>query len=118
MTDVAVHPLQRLSGPEIDAARVTIEKAGLLSPTTRFALLALEEPPKAEVLAHRPGDPVDRRVRAVLLDAATGAVRSVIASISRMEIDSAVDVDPAVDGQPPVLLDELMAVGEIVRADP
>jgi primary-amine oxidase len=113
-----VHPLQRLSGAEIDAARVTIEKAGLLSPTTRFALLALEEPPKAEVLAHRPGNPVDRRVRAVLLDAATGAVRSVVASVSRMEVDSAVDVDPAVDGQPAVLLDEFMAVGDIVRADP
>jgi primary-amine oxidase len=119
MTDVAsrVHPLQRLSGPEIDAARVTIEKAGLLSPTTRFALLALEEPPKAAVLAHQPGDPVDRRVRAVLLDVATGAVRSVVASVTRMEVDSAVDVDPAVDGQPPVLLEELIAVGEIVRAD-
>ena len=118
MTDVAsrAHPLQRLSGAEIDAARVTFEKAGLLSPTTRFAMLALEEPPKDEVLAHRPGDPVDRRVRAVLLDVATGA-RPVGRRVGdpRRRSTRCATIDPAVDGQPPILLEEFIAVDEIVQ---
>ncbi|HEY6593132.1 MAG TPA: primary-amine oxidase [Asanoa sp.] len=113
----ATHPLERLSASEMDRARELFEANGLLTPTTRFALLALEEPAKDEVLAHKPGDPVDRRVRAVLLDVATGTTRSVVASVARMEIDHVVDVDPAVDGQAPILLEEFIAVDEIVKAD-
>jgi primary-amine oxidase len=111
------HPLDRLSADEIRSARQIIEKHGLLSPTTRFALLALDEPPKHEVLAFRPGDPIDRRVRALLLDVATGAARTVVASLTRGVIDTDMAVDPAVDGQPPIMLEELVAVDEIVKAD-
>lgn len=38
----------------------------------RGPALALEEPTRAQVLAFRPGDPVDRRVRVVLMDTTTG----------------------------------------------
>ena len=114
----ATHPLQRLTAEEIDAARRLFSGRGLLDPTTRFALLALEEPAKDTVLAHRPGDPVDRRVRAVLLDVATGRCRSAVASLTRAEIDTLVDIDPAVDGQPPILAEEFGLVDEIVKADP
>jgi primary-amine oxidase len=114
----AVHPLQRLSAGEIDAARELLTGAGLLSPTTRFALLALAEPDKAEVLAHRDGDPVDRRVRAVLLDVATGRSRTVLASLTRGEVDAVTDLDPVIDGQPPILLEEYVLADEIVKADP
>jgi primary-amine oxidase len=111
------HPLDRLSEDEIRLARRVVDTSGRLSPTTRFALMALEEPPKEEVLAFRPGDPIDRRVRVLLLDVATGATRSMVASLTRGAIDTDVAVDPAVDGQPPVLLEDLMAVDEIVKAD-
>jgi primary-amine oxidase len=111
------HPLDRLTAAEIDAARDLFGAQGLLSPTTRFALLALEEPAKDEVLAFRPGDPVDRRVRAVLLDVATGAARAAVASLTRGAVDAVVDLDPAVDGQPPIMLEEFIAVDEIVKAD-
>ena len=60
------HPLRRLSADEIRAAKKLSEDRSLLTPTTRFANLALEEPPKRDVLAFQPGDAVDRRVRAVL----------------------------------------------------
>jgi primary-amine oxidase len=115
---VAAHPLQRLSAEEIEAARALFDRSGLVTPTTRFALLGLEEPSKQTVLDFSNGDPVDRRVRAVLLDVATGSSRIVVASLSRGEIDSTVDVDPAVDGQPPILDEELATVDEIVKADP
>jgi primary-amine oxidase len=111
------HPLQRLSADEIRAARVLLDQHGLIHPTTRFALLGLEEPDKQTVLNYAPGDAVDRRVRAVLLNIDSGRAQLVVASITRSAIDSTVEIDPAVDGQPAVLLEELATVDEIVKAD-
>jgi primary-amine oxidase len=113
----ADHPLSRLSAAEIDSARELLTGAGHVGASTRFASLLLEEPPKAEVLAYA-GGPVDRRVRAVLLDVASGAARIVTASITRGEVDEVVELDPERDGQPPILLEEFIAVDEIVKADP
>ena len=114
---VRSHPLQRLSEGEIRTARALLDQHDLITSTTRFSLLGLEEPDKQAVLDFSVGDSVDRRVRAVLLDIATGRTHIVVASISRGEIDSAVEVDPAVDGQPAILLEELETVDEIVKAD-
>ncbi|GAA2382158.1 primary-amine oxidase [Dactylosporangium salmoneum] len=113
-----MHPLDRLTAEEITVARAVLDKAGLLGPTVRFPFLGLEEPAKDEVLAHRDGDPVDRRVRAVLLDVATGASSTVVASVTRGEVDWQREIDPATDGQPAILLEEFIAVDEIVKADP
>ena len=114
---IPLHPLARLSATEIMTARSILENAGLLTPTTRFALLALEEPSKDVVLVYETGDPVDRKVRAVLLDVATGRSRTVVTSVTRGEVESIVDIDPAVDGQPPIMLEEFIAVDEIVKGD-
>ena len=62
------HPLRRLGAEEIRRARSLLAGRGLVGEHTRFAYLGLEEPPKAEVLAFRDGEEVDRRVRAILLD--------------------------------------------------
>lgn len=113
----ASHPLDRLSAAEILAARTLLQRTGLTTPTTRFAYLALEEPAKAEVLAFRPGDPMDRRVRALLLNVATGETTDVLASVTRQEVDRVTRVDADTDGQPPILLEEFIAVDEIVKAD-
>jgi primary-amine oxidase len=112
-----VHPLQRLTADEIDRARQLFEANDLSGETIRFSFLALEEPAKDEVLAFKAGDPVDRRVRAVLLDVATGNTRIVVASLTRSEIDEVREVDTRVDGQPAILLEEFIAVDEIVKAD-
>jgi len=113
----AAHPLDRLSGDEIVTARKILDRVGLCTDSTRFAFLALEEPPKAAVLAFRPGDQIDRRVRAVLLDIATGACENLVVSLTRGEIDERTPIDPKVDGQPPIMLEEFIAVDEIVKAD-
>ena len=84
--------MQRLSAAEIDATRELFARHDLLTPTTRFALLALAEPDKASVLGYRDGDPVDRRVRAVLLDVATGRSRTVLASLTRDSVDEVTDL--------------------------
>jgi primary-amine oxidase len=116
-TPKPVHPLQRLGAGEIRLARTLLGEQGLVGEHTRFTYLGLEEPPKAEVLAYQPGDPVDRRVRAILLDTASGAATDVVASLSRQVVDSLVVLDPARDGQPPVMLADLEAVDEIVKGD-
>jgi primary-amine oxidase len=111
------HPLQRLSAEEIRLARGVLAKHGLVREHTRFAYLGLEEPPKAAVLAFRPGEPIERRVRAVLLDTDTGTAADVVASLTREAIDSHRVLDTAREGQPPIMLEDLIAVDEIVKAD-
>ena len=100
------HPLARLTAEEIDLARRACINADLVNVTTRFAYLGLEEPAKSEVLEWTPGDAVSRRVRIFLLDVATGAGRDVVVSISDGHVVSATDLDPLVDGHPPILLEE------------
>ena len=112
------HPLDRLTAAEIDRARQVLDAAGLRGESVRAALLALEEPTREAVRAHRDGDPVDRRVRAVLLDNATGRSRTVLVSLTGGEVERVVDHDPETDGQPPIMLEEFVAVDEIVKADP
>ena len=111
------HPLQRLSAAEISAARGVLADNGLVGEQTRFTYLGLEEPAKSEVLAFKPGDAIDRRVRAVLLDVATGTATDVVASLTSGTIVSQVDLDPVRDGQPSIMLEDLIAVDEIVKAD-
>ena len=111
------HPLQRLGADEIRRARTLLAEHGLVGEHTRFAYLGLEEPPKGEVLAFRPGQPVERRVQAILLDTATGAAADVVASLTRGAIDTAAELDTARDGQPPIMVEDLAAVDEIVKAD-
>jgi primary-amine oxidase len=114
------HPLDPLSAEEILAARAVLDTAGLLRESTRFSLVQLQEPDKAAVLAHRPGDPVERRVAAVLLDVGTGEVLEVVVSVTRREIVSRTPVDTASPpyGQPTLLTEDSASVVEIVVADP
>jgi len=111
------HPLRRLSADEIRLSRRVLAEHGLVGAHTRFTYLGLEEPPKAEVLGFRQGTPIDRRVRAILLEEATGAASDVVASLTRETVDSLVALDPARDGQPAIMLGDLEAVDEIVKGD-
>ena len=111
------HPLDRLTADEIRTAADVLRDSKLLGDSVRLPVLALEEPPKAEVLAFAPGTDFDRRVRAVLLDTATGSSRSAVVSVTRRQVDDVADLDPLVDGQPPIMLEEFDLVDAIVKAD-
>lgn len=111
------HPLDALTAEEIDTARGVLDTAGYITPTTRFAHLSLAEPAKAELLAHRAGDPVERRVRALLLETADGRSREVVVSLTHRRIDTERILDPAADGQPPVLVEEFEAVEKALADD-
>ncbi|RKT82077.1 primary-amine oxidase [Saccharopolyspora antimicrobica] len=114
---MTMHPLEPLSEAEFLRNREILQQAGLLHESTRFPLVQLAEPDKASVLAHRDGDPVDRRARSVLLDVGTGELTTTVVSLTSGEVVDKAVVDPAEQGQPPVMLDEYELVERIVRAD-
>jgi primary-amine oxidase len=63
---VAAHPLEPLSAEEFRRTAEILRREGHVTSTFRFASIELREPPKAEVLAWRPGAPVSRQSLAVV----------------------------------------------------
>ncbi|NUP03071.1 MAG: primary-amine oxidase [Nonomuraea sp.] len=112
------HPLDSLTPEEIGALRTVLAAAGLTGRTTRFAYAGLAEPPKDSLLGHKPGDPVDRRVRVLLHDTAGAPGRDVTVSLTRGTVDADRVLDAATDGQLPVLPEEYALVEEVLSADP
>ncbi|MGQ0573044.1 MAG: primary-amine oxidase [Pseudonocardia sp.] len=115
--DAATHPLELTTAAEVERVRAALAGAGLLGEHVRFAFLAPEEPPKDAVLAHRDGDPVDRRFRAVLLDLGTGRSWDTVVSATRGEVDRTRELDPPRDGQPPIIDAEFEMIEDILNAD-
>ena len=102
------HPLAPLTADEITTARGVLADAGLLPETARVAYLGLDEPPKD---AHDP----DRVVRALLLDATGG--HDVLVSLTARSVVAHRTLDPATDGQLPVLDEEFALVEEVLAKD-
>ena len=111
------HPLDRLTGGEIELNRMILDRAGLVRPTTRFPLVVLHEPPKREVLAWEPAHLTDRRVRSVLLDRATGQVTEVVTSLTTATVLSSRIVDVRSEGQPPIMAEEFDLVEKVLWSD-
>jgi primary-amine oxidase len=111
------HPLDPATPGEFEQGLKILERTGAVTSTTRFSYYGLEEPPKAEVLAHQPGDPVQRRLRALLVDLVTGALNDVVVSVTGGELVSSRTVDPVTEGQFPILNVEFARAEEIVHAD-
>ncbi|MGY1607928.1 primary-amine oxidase [Geodermatophilus sp. SYSU D00700] len=111
------HPLSRLTAEEITAATAIVRDAGLVMESSTFVYVGLEEPHKRDVLAWRPGEPVERRVRALLLDRATGNGRDLVVSISGGTVVEDREIDGIADGQVPILDAEFEAIEPILAAD-
>src|SRR5215218_4310412 len=99
----ATHPLSRMSAEEVTAARGIVEAAGLLDESTKFVYVGLDEPHKRDVLAWTPGSPIERRLRVLLLDRATGNGRDLSVSVTRGTVVKDVEIDSVADGQVPIL---------------
>jgi primary-amine oxidase len=61
VTGPSAHPLDALSAEEIATTVAALREAGDADSATRFALIGLDEPDKAAVLAWRPGQPFARK---------------------------------------------------------
>jgi primary-amine oxidase len=108
------HPLDPATADEYKAGRRILAGAGLLGDTIRFAYYGLEEPPRDQVEA----GPGDRRLRAFLIDVATGDSADVVVSLGEESVVSRRVLDPQSDGRVPILTEEFIMAEEIVRADP
>lgn len=115
-TTTASHPLDRLTEAEINATREILEDAALVSDTTRFVYVGLEEPHKTVVLSFRPGDEVPRTVRCFLIETATGAGHDVSVDLTAGRLARHVVLDGAA-GQMPVLDEEFGIIEGILAAD-
>ena len=69
------HPLAALTAAEIAAAVALVQADPTFTEATRFAYIGLVEPTKEQVRAWAPGQPVDRRVRLMLVAGPRGERR-------------------------------------------
>jgi primary-amine oxidase len=117
--DTSTSVLGSLTADEITSARTVLADAGLVATTTRFVYVGVDEPDKADVLAHlTEGAPSpDRRARVMLLDLATGAATDNIVSLTDTSLIASTTGDPAV-GQLPVLDEEFGIVADFLAHDP
>jgi primary-amine oxidase len=113
------HPLDPLSEAEITRACDLLKTQKQLSASTRFAFVQLEEPPKADVLAWKPGQPLMRRAATTVFDTKTGATHIGIVDLDEGRVSSWIEhkTKEFLYGQPPVIIEEFFKVGEIVKKD-
>jgi primary-amine oxidase len=109
------HPLDPLSAAEIERAWQIVQAGRALGPRVRAIFVMLHEPPKKVVLAHRPGDLVERAAFVVVIDSAAGKTYEAVVSLSEGRVVSWEHV-PGV--QPAIVLDEFVDCEAAVRADP
>ncbi|MFD1713344.1 primary-amine oxidase [Amnibacterium flavum] len=110
---VGRQPLRSLDGSEITAVRDILTEAGLVTDTTRFAYVGLDEPHKDEILS---GGTVDRRVRVLLLDVSDGRSLDVRVSLDERSIVSNLELDRSI-GEIAILNEEFEVINDILLAD-
>lgn len=109
----AEHPLDPLDAAEITAAVAAVKDAGHAGDGTFFPTVELRLPPKADVLAWKPGDPITRIAHLVFVqDGDTFEAEVNLTEGGPPEVE-------VMDGvQPGILLAEWIAAGELTTAHP
>lgn len=114
------HPLDPLSLEEVQLACDLVRRLGELDAHARFPTIHLDEPPKAEVLAHKPGQPFSRVAFVVVIDRQQQSTTEFRVDLRehRLVSRTPLALDQAPYGQPPVMVEEFMNAERIVKADP
>ncbi|HEX5266091.1 MAG TPA: hypothetical protein VFW24_04910, partial [Acidimicrobiales bacterium] len=76
------HPLDMLTGDEIVRAVEVLRADGRVPDGAMFPSIVLHEPDKAELATWKPGDPVERRVRAVIVPGPECVVNEAVVSVT------------------------------------
>ncbi|HXA95022.1 MAG TPA: tyramine oxidase, partial [Candidatus Dormibacteraeota bacterium] len=114
-TTPLLHPLDPLSAAEVERAWEIARAERTLGARVRVIFIMLHEPAKKVVLAHRPGEAVERAAFVVLIDGAAGKTYEAVVSLSQGRVLSWEHVPWA---QPAIVLDEFVECEAAVRADP
>jgi primary-amine oxidase len=109
------HPLEPLRAEEISAAVAAVRASGRLTDAALFSTVTLDEPSKGSVLAHRPGDPVERRVHLVIVP---GPDSSVIEAVVALPAGEVVRWTEREGMRPALLFDDSYRATIALRADP
>jgi primary-amine oxidase len=116
---VITHPLDPLSEAEVTLAADILREAKRLGPDIRFTHVQLDEPAKQDALGWRPGVKPARRAAATLFDCKTGATHVATVDLASRKVvawrEHLTKVHPY--GQPPVTIEEVFKVGDIVKRD-
>jgi len=111
--DALTHPLDALTATEIDRAVAILSAAKQVDAETRYPTITLLENPKAEVLRWSPGQPFERRARAVYLRG--DRLFEADVNLTGGKIDSVTEVK---DRQSAILFEEFLGASEVVKKDP
>jgi primary-amine oxidase len=99
----ATHPLAMLTGDEITRAVELLRASGRIADGALFASIVLHEPAKAELAQWKAGDPVERRIRAVIVPGPENRVVESIVNIASGAIESWEEI---ADVRPTLLMTE------------
>jgi primary-amine oxidase len=109
------HPLDPLTGAEIEAAARLVRASPRLGPDVFFVRILLDEPPKGVVLAFKDGDPIDRRAFTIVRDRKASATLEITVSVTRGEV---IEWRECRDVAPPIVFDEVLACEAAVKSHP
>src|SRR5690349_2470523 len=106
---MATHPLDPLDAAEFRHTAALLRRDGGVTERYRFASVALEEPPKAEVRSWQPGDPIHRKAHAVVWDRGDNHTYEAVVDLTGDRIESLRHVP---DATPNFTVDEYHDVDE------
>src|SRR5262245_27166428 len=113
------HPLDPLSEAEVATACDIIKRQKGVGPDARFTHVQLAEPDEADVLGWNPAAKFPRCASATLFDCKTGATHIATVDLGTHSItawrEHPTKAHPY--GQPPITIEEVFKVGDIVKAD-
>jgi primary-amine oxidase len=101
----ATHPFDMLTGDEITCVAEVLRESGRVAGDVLFASIVLHEPAKEVLTRWRPGDPVDRELRVVIVPGPENVVIETVVSVTKREIRSWVEIE---DVRPALLMTEAM----------
>lgn len=109
------HPLDPLGEDEIRQAVAVVRTSGRIDESALISFVNLEEPSKETLRTHRPGDPVARRIRVVLVTGPGVGTVEAIVNVPEGEIASWTEHE---DVRPALLFDDSYRATLALRADP
>jgi primary-amine oxidase len=109
------HPLDPLTGGEIQAAVATLRAAGKVTNNSRFPLIHLHEPPKADALNFKPGSPMRREAFVVVYERASNQTFEAIVDVNGRRVVSWKEI---ANVQPAFMLEDIVLATDIVRSHP
>ena len=111
--------LDPLSETEVALASEILQTEKRLGPHARFTHVQLEEPAKSDVLGWKPSGGLPRRAAVTLFDSKTGATHVATVDLDSKRVTAWLEYSTKAHpyGQPPITIEEVFKVGDIVKAD-